>query len=60
MTQDIYVMRIWYGSNDSQSWRVTLTDTRNQQKYNFANLDKLVAFFKERLEEDSTLIEVQH
>jgi hypothetical protein len=50
MTQDVYVMRIWHNSGDSENWRVTVTDTRSQQKYNFANLDKLVDFLKERLE----------
>jgi hypothetical protein len=51
MTQEVYVMRIWHNAGDSENWRVTVTDTRNQQKYNFANLDKLVDFLKERLGE---------
>jgi hypothetical protein len=51
MVQEVYVMRLWYGSlQDSSSWRVTVTDTRNQEKFHFADLDKLVGFFKERLE----------
>lgn len=53
MNQEVYVMRIWHGSNDSESWRVTVTDTRKGEKYNFANMDKLVAFLKERLEADT-------
>jgi hypothetical protein len=51
--RDIYVLRFWHGSvQESESWRVTVTDTRTGQKYTFADLDKLVTFFKERLEED--------
>lgn len=50
MTQAIYVMRVWHETKDSEAWRVTITDTRSNQKYNFANLDKLVMFIKEKLE----------
>jgi hypothetical protein len=56
MTQEVYVMRIWHNSGDSEHWRVTVTDTRSQEKFHFANLDKLVTFFKERLGDNTMSI----
>ncbi len=59
--QDIYVMRLWherssyqqdFGESNSEAWRMTITDTKSQQKHHFANLESLMAFFKERLEAD--------
>jgi hypothetical protein len=53
--QEIYVMRLWHERSHSQSgndaWRVTITDTRSQEKYHFANLETLFRFFKEKLED---------
>ena len=49
MLQDIYVLRVW--QENSEAWRVTITDTRSQEKFHFANLDVLIMFFKERLED---------
>jgi hypothetical protein len=51
-SQDVYVMRVWHEASDASSWRVTITHTKSYEKIHFANLDKLVAFFKERLGED--------
>jgi hypothetical protein len=60
MNQDIYVMRIWYASSDKQSWRITVTDTQSQQKYSFAHLEKMIDFFRERLEQDSKTSEAHN
>jgi hypothetical protein len=51
MTREVYVMRIWQGSDNSETWHVTMTDTRKGENYTFANLDTFVAFFKEKLAE---------
>lgn len=51
--QNVYVMRLWHEcsnhENHHEAWRVTITDTSNQEKFHFADLDKLLNFFKERL-----------
>lgn len=54
--QDIYVMRLWHernsdNQNGNEAWRVTITDTKSQQKYHFANMETLLAFFQDKLEE---------
>jgi hypothetical protein len=49
ITREVYVMRVWQDSEDSESWPVTMTTTCDGQSYTFANLDTFVAFFKERL-----------
>jgi hypothetical protein len=61
MNQDVYVMRLWHersndeqgsyeqGSNN-QAWRVSITDTKSNQKVHFANLESLLRFFKEKLD----------
>lgn len=54
MTGEVYIMRIWQDSSDSESCRVILTDTQGGQKYTFATLDQFVAFFEERLEDPCT------
>lgn len=58
ISQEVYVMRLWhehsYQDDDrDDAWRVTITDTRNQEKFHFANLEALFGFFKERLEDVS-------
>jgi hypothetical protein len=50
--QEIYVMRFWHerGQHDrTEAWRVTITDTRSQEKFHFAGLETLFRFFRERL-----------
>jgi hypothetical protein len=58
--QDIYVMRLWHERSShkpehhepsSEAWRVTITDTKTQQKHHFANMETLLSFFKEKLED---------
>jgi hypothetical protein len=49
--QEIYVMRLWHESTNDHAWRVTITDTRNQEKFHFASLETLFRFFRERLED---------
>jgi hypothetical protein len=53
--QEIYVMRLWhersYQDECSDAWRVTITDTCNQEKFHFASLEALFGFFRERLED---------
>jgi hypothetical protein len=55
--QDIYVMRLWHERSSNQqdpnnAWRISISDTKSQQKHHFANLESLLAFFKERLEDN--------
>jgi hypothetical protein len=61
MNQDVYVMRLWHecssyeqGSDEkgshNQAWRVSITDTKSNQKVHFANLESLLKFFKEKLD----------
>jgi hypothetical protein len=56
MTQEVYIMRVWHGSpQENARWRITMTDTRNQEKFHFADLEKLIGFLKERLETKETI-----
>ncbi len=55
MTQDIYVLRIWFERGHSETWRVTITDTRRQEKFHFATQEALFRFFQERLEATNNL-----
>jgi hypothetical protein len=50
MLQDIYVLRVWHERGHSEVWRVTVTDTRSQEKFHFATQEALFRFFRERLE----------
>jgi hypothetical protein len=54
--QDIYVMRLWHERIQhkprGEAWRITITDTKTQQKHHFANMETLLTFFKEKLEAD--------
>jgi hypothetical protein len=54
MTKEIYVMRVWQDSEDSETWSVTMTDRHEGETYTFANLDKFVTFFKDKLENSRT------
>jgi hypothetical protein len=49
-SQDIYVMRVWH-EGEKEAWRVTITDTKNQEKKHFATLETLTKFLRERLED---------
>jgi hypothetical protein len=51
VSQEIYVIRLWHESSNNDAWRVTITDTRNHQKFHFASLETLFRFFRERLED---------
>jgi hypothetical protein len=51
MLQDVYVLRVWFEQGHSETWRVTITDTRSQEKFHFASLQTLLEFFRERLGE---------
>jgi hypothetical protein len=50
-SQEVYVMRVWH-EGEKEAWRVTITDTKNQEKKHFATLETLIKFFRERLEDD--------
>jgi hypothetical protein len=50
-SQEIYVMRLWHEQSDDEAWRVTITDTKSQQKLHFANFETLLSFFREKLEQ---------
>lgn len=49
-SQEVYVMRLWHEHSSDDAWRVTITDTCNQEKFHFASLEALFGFFRERLE----------
>jgi hypothetical protein len=59
-SQEVYVLRLWHehssyelGSHEQgndEAWRVTITDTKSQEKLHFANLEALFGFFREKLE----------
>jgi hypothetical protein len=53
MSQEIYVMRVWH-EGEKEAWRVTITDTKNQEKKHFATLETLVQYLQERLEPSDT------
>jgi hypothetical protein len=60
MNQDIYVMRLWHerGSyENNQAWRVSITDTKTNQKVHFATLESLLNFFKEKLDLENDALE---
>jgi hypothetical protein len=59
-SQTIYVMRMWHEQSDNDAWRVTITNTKTHEKLHFASLDKLVVFFKERLEPDEINLSGSH
>ena len=48
-SQEIYVMRMWH-EGQKESWRITITDTKTQEKKHFATLETLMQFLKDKLE----------
>jgi hypothetical protein len=57
MNQEIYVMRLWHEKNHQQAWRVTITDTRSNEKKHFASLENLSAFFREKVQDEALSLE---
>jgi hypothetical protein len=50
LSQEIYIMRIWQEGTHAP-WRISITDTRSQEKKHFASLEGLVSFLQERLKD---------
>ena len=48
--QDVFIMRFWHEPSSEPVWRVTLTDTRTQEKFYFARMESLLRFFADKLE----------